>query len=107
MFEDDVVRHRRKKPSHISKSNVKSNHKHSYVHAIFEHTEHYDIPDQESRDVTFKVYGCYCSVCGKLGKCINFFDSNKIDEFKKQHPNAPTIVVENYYRTKFIELDKI
>lgn len=107
MLEDDIVRHRKKKPSHTSKSNAKSKHKHSYVPAVFEHTEHYDIPEQGTRDATFREYGYYCNICGKKGKCITFLESKQIDEFKKQNPDVPTIVLNNYYRTKFVDLDKI
>ena len=105
MFEEDIIRHRKKKPSHTSKSKVKSNHKHSYTPAIFEKIETYSFPNSSDKVFTVRSYGQYCSLCGKIGENLCFFDSKKIEQFKIDNPNAPIIIVEDFFKTKFVPID--
>ena len=104
MLEDEIVRHRKKKPSSTSKSSARSTHKHIYLPGIFEHTETYAIPNKPARMVLFRDRGFYCKDCGKLKGVYSILSTKSVEQFDTKYPDARVFVVEDYYHTEFVEV---
>lgn len=54
MIDNEIPKHRKKKPSSTSKSSTKSKHKHEYKPCLLIHNKH---PHRAT----------YCKICGKIG----------------------------------------
>lgn len=68
MIDNEIPKHRKKKPSSTSKSKEKSNHKHEYVECL--------LINKESN----KPYkAIYCKVCGKIYD-VKMFETIEINE---------------------------
>ena len=67
-MEDEIPKHIKRKKSNVSSSKSKSNHKHTYVNALFINADE-------------KVYkGRYCSICGKIND-MNVFTTERKDGY--------------------------
>ena len=64
-LENHISRHQKKKDSSVSKSNVKSKHKHEYVECLFINN---GTPHR----------GTHCKICGKIGE-VRWFETEKLD----------------------------
>lgn len=65
---DDIPKHIKKKNSSVSKSQVKTNHKHQYEDVLF--------VDKEYRHLH---KGTCCSICGKIGD-LKIRDTEKLED---------------------------
>lgn len=70
-YQEEIVRHRKHKPSSVSKSSKKSNHKHIYKKCIFK----IKVDWFWKKEGYAKEYGEYCTVCGKVGNILSFLSS--------------------------------
>lgn len=64
---EEIVKHRKKKPSSTSKSKAKADHKHEYKDVLFIENGH-QRPHK----------GTMCKLCGKIGN-VHFFESEKVE----------------------------
>ena len=103
---EEVGKHRKSKESNVSKSNKKSNHKHSYAEAIIV-SKTYGNKDHAS-------VGEYCTICGKL-KITHYFitvpcksgghlvvDNDKVIEM---YGHLPKFRVDDVFQD-FIDIEK-
>lgn len=102
----EVGRYIKKKDSNISKSNMKSNHKHIYKEALIDELE-YGIVG----------IGTYCEICGKLDNLVIPHDIIKSDygvkyrsltkeEIRVRYSYLPHFTIDNWYKTKFVDIEK-
>ena len=64
-LENNISKHKKKKESSVSKSSVKSKHKHEYVECLFINNE---TPHR----------GTCCKICGKIGE-VRWFETEKLN----------------------------
>lgn len=103
MYEDDVVKYRKKRQHRPPK---KSNHKHNYQPCLFSSPiDDFDI--EKGFHPVRKIFrGIYCSECGKVGE-LNFLDyitGKKITE--EEVLTLPLFDVDNVFMTKFVDLEE-
>lgn len=65
MIDNEIPKHRKKKPSSTSKSNTKSKHKHEYKDVLLIHD-----------DRTHRA--SICKICGKI-HTVHYFESEKVE----------------------------
>ena len=98
---DEQIKHKKKKPSTVSKSNEKSKHKHEYVDCLF-------IYDNRP------LKGQYCKICGKINN-INIFETEPLrdsglskmltkEEVYEKYKDLEQIVISRI-SDKYIKLD--
>ena len=102
--DDEILKHRKKKPSSTSKSKEKSNHKHQYEDCMLVEN-------------SYSVYkGKYCTICGKISNPI-WFDSEEVkgtnlrrllsnDEKFEKYKHLPTFHIESIFKDKYVTIDK-
>lgn len=86
--EDEVGKHRKKRSSNVSKSRLKSTHKHKYEPCTFMHKSVFGLPGGDPACKVFTSYGTYCTVCGKIGERRCLVSVDWAQQFRQQHPDA-------------------
>lgn len=96
-LEENKVKYRKKKPSSVSKSSAKSNHKHTYTEIVI-----FKYKRKAINWHTFYEAWSMCSHCGKLGKALKenhyinekgYFKSRTLEELQSLFPNAEVVDV--------------
>ena len=82
---DEPIRHRRKRPSDVSKSNRKSKHKHEYVECLLVTEEGF-----AGHCSKMLFSGTYCEICGKIGdlKYLHLHKNGASEEDVRQFKTA-------------------
>lgn len=92
MLDNEIPKHRKKKPSSISKSNTKSKHKHEYIECLL-------IENNRPHRAT------YCKICGKIGD-IKFFETKSYKDGRCVMLNSDE-VLEKYKNLEKMEVQDI
>jgi len=106
--EKEEIPYRKKKESSVSKSEVKSKHKHQYDKVVI-------VVYTLQHGAVFSRPYYYCSICGKIGKdACNLFENGKIlqlEDLIKKFPTAEIYQVNvkhagSYHPKKIQDLKK-
>ena len=85
MEELEIPKHKKNTQSDVSKSKLKSNHKHTYVPCKFStHT------GWSWRKEPMIEYGTYCTICGKIGEKKWLMSTEDVAEWESENAAAPT-----------------
>ena len=102
MIDNEIARYKSKKPSSVSKSRVKSNHKHIYEACKLRYKETYNIPGKTTNVCSFEDLGEYCIICGKIGERSFLHSTKDAEEFNTKHPDAPIFDISGF-SDKFVK----
>ena len=101
MIDNEIPKHRKKKPSSTSKSKEKSKHKHEYTECLLIHNNH---PHRAA----------YCKICGKIGD-LHFFETEPYkdgmwrmldcDEILEKYKDLEKIVIEDIWQ-KYVPISQ-
>lgn len=68
-MEQEISKHRKKRPSSISKSRARVRHKHAYKECLFMHK-------------VSPIRGRYCTICGRI-KSLHYLELTNVDGFSR------------------------
>ena len=101
MIDNEIPKHRKKKPSSASKSKEKSKHKHEYTECLLIHNNH---PHRAT----------YCKICGKIGD-LHFFETERTeqgyyrsldsDEVYEKYKDLEKIVIDDIWQ-KYVPINQ-
>ena len=92
-MENEIAKYRKKKPSNISKSVAKADHKHNYIDCNY---VHYWTNPINGNKVPNIFRGSYCSCCGKIQLGTWITNKEQIDKSLK------TFVLDDMFEQKFL-----
>ena len=102
--DDEELKYKKKKPSNVSKSKEKSNHKHSYEKCVIYNDKHVTTAE-------------YCTICGKIFnkafllsepvKGSNFRRILTDEEIFEKYSYLPKFKVENIFEVKYIKINEV
>lgn len=91
-MENEIAKHRKKKPSNISKGAAKADHKHNYIDCNY---IYYWTNPMNGNEVSSAVRGSYCSRCGKI-QLGTWIANKKLDKSLK------TFTLDDIFEQKFL-----
>ena len=100
MIDNEIPKHRKKKPSSTSKSSTKSKHKHEYEEVLLIHN---DRPH----------WATICKICGKIGD-LRFYETEKCefgfrglddDEVFEKYKDLENIIIDDIWQ-KYVPISQ-
>lgn len=102
--ENEELKYKKKKPSNVSKSKEKSNHKHLYQKCVIYNDRHVTTAE-------------YCTICGKISNKA-FLLSEPVEgsnvrrlltdeEIFEKYSHLPKFKVENIFDIKYIKINEV
>ena len=117
--ENDIPKYFKSTESNISKSNLKSKHKHHYEECLIQH------PFSFAGKTSIHTQLCsYCTICGKIGdklkdsivkdyikselhnRRIIYSVMSGTELYEKYHNKLPVFFVEDIFKEKYVDLEQ-
>lgn len=95
-IEQEIPKHKKKKPSSVSKSEYKSKHKHEYVEAVC------IMPSYYNKEMVNII--SYCKKCGKIYNFHRPYEKTRMGTYRMLTDEE---ILEKYKDLKTIKLDKM